>query len=475
MKNKVFNVVVLFLLLALFSCVQENIHDNPEVVIDANKLNDSLIPVSENSKIRIKNMDESIVYGLEIRSGGRNINSRAKTDKSFFRTNTGRCIPIPDENNESKFTGYDVGVRGKEAVRLIKLKNGNSDEMTLDEENLDQLVYSDSWLRIYEEFYHIDFTKEPFSKLDLSEIIISSYGSGSGSGFSDFGYVTIGEGGVIGGHTSAYNIFNFSDKNSINLFSTLGVEGISGIPQKFKLKITNPIELEIGSNLVLDSDHVVVSLKEQPGGVEYVFEIEKEDRLYYSDYFFLRGIDGLTVDFPLLLKEENEKLIYYLGPINERLFCDFTSVPEEYFSGNNYGKVELKEIDSDLSELYSDRVLTVDLDKLNTQGSITLSPISLDVNNREQQFKVNPDSKLHNVFVSVQYKGENGEELDYSNDYFWTNVKSSHTHRIGLSNDGKLGKHVLIQIIGNDCLEILTLHSYIDEDVEATITIYKID
>lgn len=441
-----------------------NAGESARLVFDANNLDENWEGVSRNSRITLENMDPSVMYAVKTRGGSRTLHRAAVDSSNIFKGNENTYIPIPDNNYKSSFTANDVHIYGSGSVQIVKLRDG-SDDMTIREAEDPVSFYNSEGEAVYEEYYHIDFTQEPYSSLDKSRISLLVYGLGSGSGGSNWGYVTIDAGGIRpAGYTAG--LYDFSSFDSINLYNTMAIAHSSS-PHSQELIITNPIRCELGKPQKIPSKYGVFSIGPATVGTNYVLEIDKEPGLYYDDDFNLRYVNGDFDSFAFSVHTSESKDVYFLGEIDKELLCDVWLYIGGY-SGSDFGSITFREATEEEISEYQSHFFTIKDDT--TVFNLRLAPKDYS----EHEFiAISGDGKLlNNMYITAEYTYDNGE---YIEGYCETYLRNSHFYGVGHGGTALTGAYVEYPLTSGSILEIFKVRALDTEPVNVKITFKRSD
>ena len=430
------------------------------VNVDASNLDGSWKSVSDGARITIENMDSTKMYAVKTEGGMRAI-PRDSSSNSVFPSGDSTYIPIPDKNNKSSFYANDVNIYGSGKIQVVELRGG-SDDLTIREDEDEISYYNDRGEAVYEEFYHIDFTKPPYDSLDRSRISLLTYNLGSGSGGSNWGYVTIGEGGLRPeGYTAG--LYDFSEHDSINLYNQMTVAH-SDSPWSQQLILTNPIVCTEGVVKAIPSKYNVFSIGPFASGKQYVMELTKKSGLGYAENFDLRYVNGNFSGFVFPLNETSSSVLYYIGEIEKELLADIWIYIGGY-TGTDFGSVLFREATADEIAEYRSHVKTFGGGDMTIEYRFETSG--------EYRYLLEYDSVMpSNLEITVEYKLDNGL---YSANPCETYLRSGHTYGVGHSGNGLIGPYSKFIVSSSDILQQISLQSYANEPVTARVTLHKLE
>ena len=453
-------VFVMLLLVCAVSC--DSGASGNDLVFDAGYLNDSWVKVAKGSKITIENMDNSMMYAVKTRGSSKGISRSTADPSNIFKGNMDTYIPIPDKDNRAIFTANSIDIHGSGSIQVIRLRDG-SDDMKLDEVNDPVSFYNYDNSRVYEEYYHIDFSQEPYNSLDRSRIALLIYLQGSGSGSSNWGYATIGAGGIKP-EVGTAGLYDFSGYDSINLYNTMTVDQ-SNNPWSQQLVITNPIRYEGSVAQNIPSKCNVYSVGPMDDGNDYVLEIDKVRGLYYADQFYMRYVNGDFNGFAFPVGSDSSKDVYYIGKIKKELLAEiniFAKIDEV----SDFGTVTFRKATSEETTEYRSNFITINSDKF----VFTMDLAAGD--DKEYKFIVEPEvgRTLNDMYIKTEYTYDDGT---YIEGYCRTSTKSSHTYGIGYSTNSFTGSYTIFPQRSADLLENLSIQVKDEKPVNVKITFEK--
>lgn len=459
-------VFVMLMLVCAVSCDSEaSGTPETEIVFDAGNLNASWVKVAKGSRITIENMDNSMMYAVKTRGRSKGVSRSAADPSNIFKGNEDTYIPIPDKDNRASFTASSIDIQGSGSIQVIRLRDG-SDDMKLDEVNdpVSFLDYDGS--RVYEEYYHIDFSQEPYKSLDRSRIALLTYRQGSGSGESNWGYATIGAGGIKP-EVGTAGLYDFSGYDSINLYNTMTVVQ-SNNPWSQQLVITNPIRYEGSVAQNIPSKCNVYSVGPIDDGDDYVLEINKVSGLRYDDQFYMRYVNGDFNGFAFPVgSDDSSKDIYYIGKIEKELLAEIKvySVEDQ---DNDFGTVKFRKATIDETTEYRSNFITINSDEF----VFTMNLAARD--DKEYKFIVEPEvgRTLNDMYITTEYTYDDGT---YIEGYCRTATKSSHTYGTGYSTNSFIGPYTIFSQESMDLLENLNIRAKDKNPVNVKITFKKSD
>lgn len=165
------------------------------VTIDASQMTDSWVNIPNGVHIRIENLSDDHFYAIRTVGSSRSVDvSRvAVTEENVFKGNDNTFIPVPDAEHKVEFSTNDLEIQGSGSIQLVYVRIGE-DDMTIDSSKDIVSYYTEGGSKVFDEYYHIDFSKAPYNGLDKSRIALLAYSVGSGSGAASWGYVTLGKG-----------------------------------------------------------------------------------------------------------------------------------------------------------------------------------------------------------------------------------------------------------------------------------------
>ena len=458
MKRALLFVAALMLLALLVSC--DGSGSAVAVEVDASNLDGAWTSVSGRSRITIENMDSGKMYAVKTKGGSRSTSRDAVSD-TVFKAGDSSYIPVPDKNNKSSFYANDINIHGSGQIQVVELKDG-SDDMTIKEDEDEISYYNDRGEAVYEEYYHIDFTQPPYDTLDRSRISLLTYHLGSGSGGTNWGYVTIGEGGLKPeGYTAG--LYDFSAHDSVNLYNQMTVAH-SSYPWSLQLIVTNPVVCTEGIPMEIPSKYGVFSIGPLTQGKQYVMELTMNPGLGYAEDFNLRYVGGDFSGFVFPLSESSSKAVYYIGEIEKELLADIW-IGIGGYKGTDLGSVLFREATAEEIEEFRSHIISYDgsdktIDyRFETQG--------------KYRYLLEYDSEMpSNVELTVEYKYDDDS---YSTSVCETYVRSGHTSGVGYSGTALIGAYSKYVVPSYDILNQLSLLSYTDQPVNVTISLHKLE
>lgn len=430
------------------------------VEVDASNLDGSWKSVSGWSRITIENMDSGKMYAVKTQGGSRSV-ARDATSDTVFQSGDSSYIPVPDKNNKSSFYANDINIHGSGQIQVVELRDG-SDDMTIKEAEDEISYYNDRGEAVYEEYYHIDFTQPPYDTLDRSRIALLTYHLGSGSGGTNWGYVTMGEGGLKPeGYTAG--LYDFSAHDSVNLYSQMCVAHSSN-PWSLQLIVTNPVVCTEGVAMEIPSKYGVFSIGPLTPGKQYVMEISKKSGLDYADSFNLRYVGGDFSGFVFPLSETSSTAVYYIGEIEKELLADIWIYIGGY-TGTDFGSVLFREATSDELEEYRSHIRNYDGSDMTIEYRFETFG--------EYIYLLKYDDELpSNIELTVEYKYDNGL---YSTEGCSTYLRSAHTYGVGHSGNSLIGSYSRFIVSSSDILQQISLQSYASQPVNVTVTLHKLE
>lgn len=464
--------IVFFILLFMGSCDINSVDaDTKLITFDASNLPTGSYPVSASSKIIISSMEKDAMYTI-ITEGynGRFVSTREKNlmdneSASIISTSPNSFIPVPDENSVSIFYGNEINIINKANLKIIKLRDG-SDDMTIKESEDIPSYVTTSGTKTYEEFYHIDFVQEPYNSLDKTKIVLLTKKIGSGSGGSNWGYVTTGRGGIQP-KKHLPGIYNFSDTSYINLYHQMTVVH-SESPWTQTLMIKNPVLLTLDTDLKLKSDSEVLEIP--PTQEEYVLEITKNSTLYYAPISQLnpRFYDGQFFGHLLELEENKTKTVAYLGKIDDNILLD-VSIFTDNNTTLNYGSVNVRKATYEEQLKYSDSCIEFIGDKTEFIQKLQAN----DDNKYIYKAISNDGSVLNNYTATVEFTYADSNEYITENPR--TDFHSGHLNGVGYSGDVFEGSYGIVNIHDRNVLDQFKIQCKSDKAVDVKITFEKKD
>lgn len=458
MRMRFLFVSVLCALLLFVSCGEEK-KLITSVSVDMDNLSGEWIEVDGTTEITLANMNPDVMYKITPTSSSeRSVSvSRGNGIPKVFQGNSDTWLPIPDEKGESDFLGSDIGIDNRGKIRIQTLKT-SSDDMTLKETEPESYINSKGE-KVWEEYYHIDFSKEPYNKLDRSRITITTYRNGSGNGGSDWGYITENEGclnpvGITAG------VFDFSSTPYINLFNTMTVS-YSTNPWSQELIISNPIQCNLDEEKILTSKCSTLSFNPEDKSKIYVIELKKADSVSYRDCedYNLRYLDGTLAGFSYELSDTAA----CLGIIKSELLLDISAHADE--DNTEWGSVVFREATDDEKKDYEAHFITV------TSSSKTYT-LTIPGGSENQSYIVKAQDKealklINNAVMKVELRKSDGS---YPTENTSTRLRMEHTYQIGTSTQNLYGPYSEYGISNNCVLSQIEFTSKSKEDIEVTIS-----
>ena len=289
--NKIKNINLFFVVLCilLISCAGES--SNGKVVsiqIDAESDLNKVFEISSHTTIDLVSMDPDVLYAVNTSSFGPY--SRALIDEAgntstnagLLELVLGHYLAVADENNECSFNGNDAGIYSQNGnVSIVKIRNGESDDMTINSSTDPVSYYGSDGSSVYEEYYHIDFSKAPFNTMDKSRIIINPvteyYGEGSSFSTTEYGFFTINNG-SIKKDLNAFGVHDLSDFDFVNLFYSTSVIKDPSVSFETRFVMMNPVECSFNTEYYPNERLNYYTFNPIDGCSDYVFEVSKITR-----------------------------------------------------------------------------------------------------------------------------------------------------------------------------------------------------
>ena len=377
------------------------------VTIDASQMTGSWVNVPNGAHIRIENLSDDHFYAIRTVGSSRSVDvSRvAITEENVFKGNDNTFIPVPDAEHKVEFSMNDLEIQGSGSIQLVYVRIGE-DDMTIDSSKDIVSYYTEGGSKVFDEYYHIDFSKAPYNGLDKSRIALLAYSVGSGSGSASWGYVTLGKGGMEpAGYTSG--LYDFSDKETVNLYNTLRLDS-STSRWKQKMVIMNPVSCapNIASDII--SSVGVYSIGPVDDGQSYVVEILKEPGFTYSDNINVRYIDGDIAPFSYKLFTSNEKDVHFIGKLDAELLVNVMMDIGGY-QGNDFGKVLFRPATEAESQQVAEHVVWFGSD----EETVFETRVSgYDFNEYEFMVYSEDHRTLNNMNVKVEYQYDSGVYIE---------------------------------------------------------------
>lgn len=431
------------------------------VTIDASAIDDILYAVGKKTIITIENMEKDKMYAVKVEGqNSRSLSSRgAITNENVFYGGGNSWIPIPDDNGMSSFTANEIEINGKTDIKLVLLRDG-SDDFTIKESEDPVSCYNDEGDRVYEEYYHIDFSQEPYNQLDKGRISLRTLCTGSGGGIGvNWGYVTIDAGGIKPeGYTAG--LYDFSDKEFVNLYNSLSIR-YSTSPMASRLLISNPIPCNIDEAATIRTVGSVMSFIPPEKGKEYVLDLNKKEGVYYSDDFNLRYIDGQFHNFTFPIDDDT----YYIGKLDSEIVVDITASAGGLMS-DDYGSVTFREANESEIEEYNRHFVTIDKDEY----EFFLGKTGYDYS--ESVFFVQDENgkALEDYEMTSEFLYEDGS---YVEGYCEVYYNSKHSYGVGYSGVSVSGSYGVYQPDNDDLLQKFSIRVLDSEPVNVKITFRK--
>ena len=457
--NRKLLIVIFVMLLSVFlvSC-----DSGTELVFDASNLDKNWVGVSRRSRITIENMDNTVMYAVKTNGSSRRLSRGAVDSSNIFKGTEDTYIPIPGRDNRVSFTANEIDIQGSGSIQIIRLRAG-TDDLTIKEFEDPVSFYDDDGSAVYEEYYHIDFTQEQYRSLDRSRVALLAYGLGSGSGGSNWGYVTIDAGGIKPeGYTAG--LYNFSEYDSINLYNTMTVAHSSS-PWSQQLIITNPISCEKDRAQSIPSKYGVFSIGPMHDGADYVLEINKVSGLSYGDNLNMRYVNGNFSGFGYSVLSDSSRDVYYIGKIEKELLADIWLYIGGYM-GSDFGTVTFRKATSEETSEYRSHFFTIDSD----EAVFTKRLDAKDYNEYEFIVESGDGRTLNNMYITAEYTYDDGT---YIEGYCHTYINSSHLNGIGYSGNGLLGPYIVFPESSGSILEKFKIRAMDTEPVNVKITFKK--
>ena len=359
-----------------------------------NELGEDWIEVETGTEVILTNMDSKVMYKITTSSSSSKASSKDIETKSVFEGNEDEYHPIPNEKHKSNFKGRDVGIQSIGKIKIETLNTGNGD-MIIDESDSHSYINKRGG-RVWEEYYHIDFSESPYSELDKSRIALTIYSQGSAKGNCTWGYVTenFGEREPKGFTEGLYDFTNYS---YVNLFSTMEIVSNSRSYRTQELIISNPINCDVGVKTELPSKCCVLSFNPEDKTKNYVLELNKSKGVTYpnKENYNPRFIDGIFSGFLYEISDT----VCYLGKIEKELLVDMIMYSNE--DTNNWGSVSLRPATTEEEKEYNSHLITI------TPNQKTFT-VKLKKNDKGVYNLKAQDITLSNMIVKVDCRKEDG-------------------------------------------------------------------
>ena len=235
--------------------------------------------------------------------------------RGLLKTNDGKMIPIPSEDNKISFDPADLGITTEGDVLIGQFINKDDFTMTAKERMDMSLNY------FYDEYYYVDLTSPEYSDLDKSNIYIRQTQLSGNKGFSVFSWKGV-------ERRNDLMPYNMSDEDGFGLYQFYSGQTRRDEDPACSLYLRNPIELKsIGDEKKLDDSFSIIKVSAISGKELCVVlsNVDKDlmDKIFKSSIFprtnpakvgSSQGRRGLVV--PNYLSESNE-IVYYLGTVDE--------------------------------------------------------------------------------------------------------------------------------------------------------------
>ncbi len=439
--------------------------------IDASNLSSDSVSVSRRTHISFQNMDPTKMYSVRTTGGSRDVSRGAISTSGVFKTNESTFVPIPDKENKAEFSGNDIEIQGSGSIQIVELHSGTG-PMILSEAEDPVSYYDDRGERVYEKFFHVDFTQPPYDTIDKSRVALLMYnlGSGGGSGLN-WGYVTMGAGG-LGPEGYTPGLYDFSNYDYVNLYINNSIAFSNGRMSN-EMILMNPVVCRENVPQDIVGKLGVYSFTPANDTTPYVMITHKTDSAYqYSDPSNLRTIDGDFIDFTLRLSSDIVATdIYYIGCLSSELLVDL-SVHTLYYSGyfpSELGSVEFRPATASEIAEFESHVVSVNYDKTVFSRRFEVG------DNAEFVFYLEPNGDFvpNNSVMKVEYKYDDGT---YATNPVETYVSSGHTYGVGTSGNGLNGAYIeFICSMDNYPVKVSVFSNSESQPVTVTITLERSD
>ena len=286
MKIRIAIICLCLIVVAFVSCGG----GETRVQIDVSKELNKEFQISRNTMIDLVSMDPNVLYAVN--SSALGSSSRALVEDAYgtgtkaglLELVLGHYLAVPDEDNSCTFTGSEAGIGSSSGyASIVQFRNSDSDDLTI-RSGVDPVsYYNEGGETVYEEYYHVDFSKAPFNSLDRSRIVLYADTHVEAEGYNasnpSYGYVTT-KGSFLKKSESIYEVYDFSGYDFVNLFFTYAF--YSSDPSasfETSLRIANPVNCGLNSNHNVGGEETYYYFSPVSGCHFYVIEID-QDNLY---------------------------------------------------------------------------------------------------------------------------------------------------------------------------------------------------
>lgn len=242
--------------------------------------------------------------------------SRSLSDSTtkYFRTEKNNIIICPDENNKITFNPSELGITEDCDILIGSFINKN--DLTLTVQERAELSLNN----FYDEYYSIDFSQEPWSSLDRSNVYIRQK---SITGYKSYTALC-----KQGTYQDSKKSIDFSGNDSIGLYQFYNGVTKLGIDQDCSLFIQNPIVLnKIGEEKPITSEFSVVEVYPEAGkelcvvvsgvndeAMEALFRSKTAAKT--NPILVSGGYNTSKGAVPYYFSDKNE-VVYYVGKLTE--------------------------------------------------------------------------------------------------------------------------------------------------------------
>lgn len=383
--------LIMVLVCLLASCKgdvgENNLVSLPEEVLDApdgslHVINASMgfsqwIDILDGDEVLLSELDPKACYIVRTEGSSmiKSLNTRQVSVQKLLPVADG-FLPIPDSLGESRFSSQELGISNG---RIMIEKLGRDNDMVIDTRYEDP-VKEEGTTRIFEEYYHIDFSDQNYRDLDKSDLVILQ--RWEGNGVSSYRFAIVGKNlGVL--DKNCKGILNLSGQTTLNLYHRFTEKQVQN-PFIASLVLTNPVNIQNNTPTSITNPLEVYRISSEglDPAKEYVLEFDKsaavaDFSLRLNRYSMassssihktrtLTGEDQVCNDNKGLTLTNNdlkiEKMVLYFGSLTEDYLFNwhYANYFSEDLHADNFGTITLREIKPDEKE----RIHHVEIQKI---------------------------------------------------------------------------------------------------------------
>ena len=445
------------------------IDSSSAIVLDATNLTMDSISVSSQTHISLQNMDPTKMYSVRTTGNSKYKSRGAVSTSGVFRSGESTFIPVPDNDNKSEFSGNDLEIQGSGSIQIVEIHTGEGPMIVSEDDDpvsYYKVNYQGESETVYEKFFHVDFTKAPYDNIDKSRVALLMYDLGGGSGGTNWGYVTMGAGGLEPeGFTPG--LYDFSKFDYVNLYVTMSIIESSS-PWSEELILMNPVVCQESVPHDIAGQLAVYSFTPSSTTTPYVMVVHKPNNDYdYSDPSNLRTIDGNFVDFTLCLKHIETEAVHYLGCLSTELLVDLRLNSYSNNYSREFGSVEFRPATAEEIAAFNSHIISVNYDKTVFSHRFEVGKYS------DFTFYLQPKGNFvpNNSIMKVEYKYDDGS---YATGNFITYASSGHVGGVGHSGSGLSGSYSEFICTDSSYLVEVSAQSFSpDKPVAVTFTLER--